>query len=147
MNNAIYVLRYAKRYISGWSDVEHKFVVLAVIELCLAEGINQSGSQSEENFFSSFAATFWKNFRLIWKLVWATNQYCPIVVWEIWGVVWFRGQSLLFVIPNVNHYCGSWYWKYLYKIAEIFPIFQILDLPLGKGSSVIDQCIFMLKLV
>ena len=44
MKNALYVLRYAKRHLSGRSDVEQrkiKPVALAVIELRLSEGIIQ----------------------------------------------------------------------------------------------------------
>jgi len=40
MKNALYVLQYAKMHILGWTNVEQeiiKLVVLAVIELCLAQ--------------------------------------------------------------------------------------------------------------
>ena len=78
MKNALYVLRYAKRHLSGRSDVEqwkNQAVALAVIELCLSESISQlltqSVSQSVENKkILSPVATCWKHFRSIWKLVW-----------------------------------------------------------------------------
>ena len=45
MKNALYALRYAKRHLSGRSNVKKsKPVVLAVIELRLSEGISQSVS-------------------------------------------------------------------------------------------------------
>ena len=50
MKNALYVLRYAKRHLSGQSDVKQlkkiKPVALSVIELRLSEGISQLLSQS-----------------------------------------------------------------------------------------------------
>ena len=52
MKNALYVLRYAKRHLSGRSDVEQlkiKPVALADIKLHLSEGISQLLSQSVEN--------------------------------------------------------------------------------------------------
>ena len=51
MKNALYTLQYAKRHLSGRSDIEqwkNQATVLAVIELCLSEGM-QSGSQSVGN--------------------------------------------------------------------------------------------------
>ena len=41
---ALYVLQYAKRHLLGWSNVEQqkiKLVALAIIKLCLIEGISQ----------------------------------------------------------------------------------------------------------
>ena len=49
MKNALYVLRYAKRHLSGRSNIKIKPVALAVIELRLSEGISQLLSQSVEN--------------------------------------------------------------------------------------------------
>ena len=53
MKNALYVLRYAKRHLSGRSDVgtvkKIKPVALALIKLRLSEGISQLLSQSLEN--------------------------------------------------------------------------------------------------
>ena len=49
MKNALHVLRYAKRHLSGRSNINSekiKPIVLAVIELCLSEGISQSVSYS-----------------------------------------------------------------------------------------------------
>jgi len=49
MKNALHVQRYGKRYLSGWSDIKQwkiKSVALAIVELHLSEGINQSGSYS-----------------------------------------------------------------------------------------------------
>jgi len=43
-----------------------KPVALAVIKLCLTEGISQAVSQL--NFLYNSVATFWKHFGLIWKL-------------------------------------------------------------------------------
>jgi len=43
LKNALHVLRYAKRHLSGWSDVEQwkiKPVALAIIELRWYEGIS-----------------------------------------------------------------------------------------------------------
>ena len=44
MKNALYVLWYAKRHLLGGSDNSEKIkpVALAIIELCLSEGIRQS---------------------------------------------------------------------------------------------------------
>jgi len=44
MKNALYILLYAKRHLSGWSVVKQQKmrpIALAIIELCLSEGINQ----------------------------------------------------------------------------------------------------------
>ena len=44
MKNALYVLRYAKRHLSGEAtsnSEKMKPVALAIIELCLSEGISQ----------------------------------------------------------------------------------------------------------
>ena len=50
LKNTVHVLWYAKRGTS-WAEVtlNSKSIALAVIELCLTEGISQVGSQSEEN--------------------------------------------------------------------------------------------------
>ena len=51
MKNALYKLPYVKRHISGSSDIEQrkiKLVALAIMRLCLSEGINQAVSQSVE---------------------------------------------------------------------------------------------------
>ena len=47
MKNALYVLRYAKKHLSGRSDVGEKIkpVALAIIELRLSEGVRQSVRQ------------------------------------------------------------------------------------------------------
>ena len=44
MKNALYILRYVKRHLLGRSDISEKIkpVALAIIELCLSEGISQS---------------------------------------------------------------------------------------------------------
>jgi len=47
MKNALYVQRYGKRYLSGWSDVEQqkiKPIALAIVELRKSEGISQAVS-------------------------------------------------------------------------------------------------------
>ena len=52
MKNALYILWYAKRHLSGRSDANSekiKPVALAVVELYLSEGISQLLSQSVEN--------------------------------------------------------------------------------------------------
>ena len=56
-----------------------KPVALAVIELCLTEGVSQAVSQAvsqkkitlNKYFFKNSVAIFWKYFGLIWKPVWA----------------------------------------------------------------------------
>jgi len=61
---------------------------LAIIKLCLTEGISQSGSQSEENsvnFFFKFHGNFLKAFQVDLKAclgVVLLNQYYTIVIWE-----------------------------------------------------------------
>jgi len=45
MKNVLYVLRYAKRHIAMSNSEKFKLVALAIIELCLSEGIRQSLSQ------------------------------------------------------------------------------------------------------
>ena len=50
MMRALYILQYVKRHVSGQSDVEQlvkkiKPIALAVIKLCLPEGIRQAGRQ------------------------------------------------------------------------------------------------------
>ena len=52
MKNALYILQYAKRHLSGQATLnseKFKPVALAVIELRLSEGISQSVTQSVEN--------------------------------------------------------------------------------------------------
>ena len=47
MMRALYILRYAKRHVSGQATLSSekiKPISLAVIELCLPEGIRQVGS-------------------------------------------------------------------------------------------------------
>ena len=51
MKNALYILRYAKRHLSGQSNEKVKPVALAVIKLHLSEGISQLLTQSVENSF------------------------------------------------------------------------------------------------
>jgi len=65
-----------------------KLVALAVIKLCLTEGVSQLGSQSEENFVKffkkrrdNFLKGFWVDLKACLGLV-LPNQYYPIVVWE-----------------------------------------------------------------
>jgi len=47
MKNALYVQRYGKRHLSGWSDIKQKKikpVTLAIVELHDSKGIGQAGS-------------------------------------------------------------------------------------------------------
>ena len=77
MKNALYVLRYAKRHISGQSDVEQwkvKPVALVVTKLHLVgRSVGRSGRQSVSKkfhliFFLTSVTTCWKCFGLMWKL-------------------------------------------------------------------------------
>ena len=61
LKNALHVLRYAKRHLSWWRDVEQRK--------------NQAGSLSR-----------------YWVFMW----------------FYFVGHAYFFVVPTMNHYCGSW---------------------------------------
>ena len=37
IKNTLYVLQYAKRYLSDWSNVEQQHVAIAIVELCLSK--------------------------------------------------------------------------------------------------------------
>ena len=90
MKNALYVLQYAKS--TSWVEAtlnneKIKPVALAVIELCLSEGISQSGSQSVEysvmflKFQSNLLKAFEVNLKVCLGLI-LSNQYCLIVIRE-----------------------------------------------------------------
>ena len=94
------------RNMSGWSDVEQrkiKLVALAIIELCLSEGISQSVTQSvtrKSCFKKYFIATCWKHFGLIWKLVWAQFYLTNTTSLSSgkWG--WLLGDVFSWATPN-----------------------------------------------
>jgi len=49
MKNALYVQRYGKRHLSGWSNIDSekiKPVALAIVELRESEGIRQAGRKA-----------------------------------------------------------------------------------------------------
>jgi len=82
-----------------------KPVALAVIELCLTEGISQAVSQKKILLNKNSMATFWGAFLVDLKaclhLV-LPNQYYHIVVWEIeagFRVILLRGPRLLLRCP------------------------------------------------
>ena len=88
----LYILQYAKRRLSGWSNVEQwkiKLIALAVIKLRLSEGISQLANR-KFCVFLKFRSNFLKAFQVDLKACLGLilpNQYCPIKWRLVFG--WF----------------------------------------------------------
>ena len=113
MKNALYVLRYAKRHVSSWIDVEQwKNRSLSFSCLRLSEAISYSVSQSVTRKFHLIVIKFHSNllkaFRVDLKAFLGLvlpNQYCLIVIREKWG--WFFW--VMFIHVSSLHLCVPYY--------------------------------------
>jgi len=87
-SNTLYVLQYAKRHLSSWSDIKKwKSSQVHSLSNCWSEGISQSVSQSVSrkfcyinNFYSNLLNAFQVNLKACLGLV-LPKQYFPIVIW------------------------------------------------------------------
>jgi len=107
MKNVLYVQRYGKRHLSGWSDIEqwkNQALILDIVELHKSEGIRQAVSQSVEillnNFFYSLA-TFWKHLGSIWKLFWA-YYYLTNAATSLFKEFWLVLRWIFFMVRPHN---------------------------------------------
>ena len=96
MKNALYILRYAKRHLSGWSRTVEQYKTLACsLRDMLVWTISLSVNQYKISKVIKIPQWLFEGWS---KSLFLPNQFCPIIVWENWG--WYLGCIISWVTPT-----------------------------------------------